>query len=353
MFNLLRLFRRDDHIDDTASAYIEGRATEHDEAELRDRAVQEPGLFGDLDSIRDTVSLLRSVQPVEAPRSFVLAEAPVQVRVKRSRIAMAPAVFAIAAAAVVGLLAVGNLADVVRQNEGSSSDAVSESFSESTAARSSEPDTAQSESAIAAGGSAATEELTGDPGLPGPPGVSGDNAADSAAQSGTTTGAGSLAAATASPAASIAISPSLPTDGAADGTAGVTVGSDGATPPSSSDFETKSDDEDDISTGETLSPVAPGTDPSGNITGSGPDSDEERRTGITSDEPMPSPDSTATALLFDIQAQPVIEQSREALSPESGPDGVALPLWQFQLGFAVLAVLMAGAWMALQRRLTA
>jgi hypothetical protein len=35
-----------------------------------------------------------------------------------------------------------------------------------------------------------------------------------------------------------------------------------------------------------------------------------------------------------------------------GKDGIALPLWQLQALFAALAVLMAGAWMLLQHRLT-
>ena len=91
-------------------------------AELQARAESDPGLLDDLDSIRSTVALLRSVEPAKAPRSFALAEAPVQVRVRRSRMAMAPAVFAIAAAAAVGLLAVGNLTDVVRQSDSTSED---------------------------------------------------------------------------------------------------------------------------------------------------------------------------------------------------------------------------------------
>ena len=122
MFNPLRLFRRAEHIDETADAYVEGRATERDMAELQARAESDPGLLDDLDSIRSTVALLRSVEPAKAPRSFALAEAPVQVRVRRSRMAMAPAVFAIAAAAAVGLLAVGNLTDVVRQSDSTSED---------------------------------------------------------------------------------------------------------------------------------------------------------------------------------------------------------------------------------------
>ena len=122
MFNPMRLFRRKDQIDDAATAYIEGRATASEKAELESRLGTEPGLREELDSLRATVSLLRSIEPAKAPRSFALAEAPVRVRRRSAsrRFAMAPAVIAIAAAAGVGLLAVGNLADVVSQSGSSS-----------------------------------------------------------------------------------------------------------------------------------------------------------------------------------------------------------------------------------------
>ena len=134
MFNPLRLLRRKDHIDDAATAYIEGRATDTEMGALQERAGREPGLMVELDSLRQTVSLLKSVEPAKAPRSFALSHAPVQVRARR-HLALAPAVLAIVAAAGVGLLAVGNLAEVVRQsgdsqnisftsNRGSSEDSV-------------------------------------------------------------------------------------------------------------------------------------------------------------------------------------------------------------------------------------
>jgi ferric-dicitrate binding protein FerR (iron transport regulator) len=123
MFNPLRLFRRKDHIDDTATAYIEGRMTASDMAEIESRMAERPGLREELDSLKATVSLLRSIEPVRAPRSFALSHAPVTAPKRAGfRLAMAPAVIAIVAAAGVGMLAVGSLADVVSQS-GSSNDA--------------------------------------------------------------------------------------------------------------------------------------------------------------------------------------------------------------------------------------
>lgn len=118
MFNPFRLFRRQEQIDDSATAYIEGRATAADEARLRERASRETGLTEELDSIRDTVSLLRSIEPARAPRSFALSYAPARVKPqsRSHRMAFAPAALAVMAAAGVGLLAAGNVADVVQQS---------------------------------------------------------------------------------------------------------------------------------------------------------------------------------------------------------------------------------------------
>ena len=127
MLNPLRIFRRKEQIDDSATAYIEGRATAADEAGLRNRAGSEQGLSEDLESLRQTVSLLRSVEPARAPRSFALSHAPAPAKVSRgNRLALAPAALAIMAVAGVGLLAVGNLADVVQQDDSGSQGRMSE-----------------------------------------------------------------------------------------------------------------------------------------------------------------------------------------------------------------------------------
>lgn len=319
MFKLLRLFRRDDHIDDAASAYIEGRATERDQAELRDRAVREPQLFQELDSIRDTVALLRSIEPAKAPRSFALASAPVQIRVKRSRIAMAPAVFAIAAAAAVGLLAVGNLAEVVRQSD--------------------------SPSSTGASGSSAADSVSLS---------ESDQEADIAAITGPSSGTG-LAGADLE---NSNLFGELERAPSAVGT---------STPSASSFLPMPTTVPGDSST----EPVAPPGQPAGGSDteavispdfgtaidgGAGIDVGPEQSSMLGSDEPMPLPESTVTGQ-FSI-TEPLGVASTDpsggiAAQPEQDKSGYPLPLWQLQVLFASIAVLMAGAWMVLQRRLTA
>lgn len=340
MFNLLRLFRRDDTIDDTAAAYVEGRANEREQAELRDRAVREPGLFRDLDSIRDTVSLLRSVESVAAPRSFALSVAPVQVRVKRPRMAMAPAAFAIAAAAVVGLLAVGNLADVVRQNDDSS---------QTVASRNSAEDSVTAGEGLAQTESAANAGSSGPASDPAAPAIDSDST-EAIERSGTAPGtaatppfsplptnvpANASLAPPADPAESVAGGPDVagaqapgiedppPVDGGApDQGLSLVAPGEGVSEPG------------DLG-GADIKAIEPGFEPG-------------------SSEPMPLPESTLTAL-FDPSGSLALE-SAEPLGGtviQDDKSGFSLPLWQLQVVFATIAVLMAGAWMILQRRLTA
>lgn len=354
MFNLLRLFRRKDHIDDTAAAYIEGRATERDQAELRERAVREPDLFGDLDSIRDTVSLLRTVEPVAAPRSFALAEAPVQVRVKRSRMAMAPAVFAIAAATLVGLLAVGNLADVVRQNDDSSFSVTNGSSSEDSVTLSRDSAASQTESAASIGGLEGAPEQGGDAEIAGGAGTSDDAGSSVVIEPDES----ARAAASPTPDSANATS-SLPPSSAitVDGTApaGDATGSDGALAPLAPGFETQPATGSESSDAVPPS-IAPGQEIPEDEAAAGSelkDNDAEPM-GPTPNEPMPLPESTVTGL-FDLSQTlelDAADQPLAARADDDEPSGFALPLWQLQIVFASIAVLMAGAWMALQRRLT-
>ena len=118
MFNPLRLLRGRDHIDDSSMAYVEGRATDEERARVEIRMAADPAFARDLESLRQTVTLLRSVASVAAPRSFALSEAPVRPRASRPRLVMAPAAMAIVAAVGVALLAAGNISDVVRQSGG-------------------------------------------------------------------------------------------------------------------------------------------------------------------------------------------------------------------------------------------
>ncbi len=342
MFNPLRLFRRADHIDEAADAYVEGRATERDLVELRSRAAAgEQGLIEDLDSIRSTVSLLRSIEPASAPRSFALAEAPVQVRIKRSRMAMAPAVFAIAAAAMVGLLAVGNLADVVRQSDSGSDES---------------PASAQAENA------AMSSEDSGsdfDPVLPG------GQQSGSGPQSGVQTGEGSLASDP--PARSAATATVAPASGGSTGdSASSSSGSQGSamtdmpepsSPPVGEAVGALPESVDPMPGGGTSTLVEPsdagaqGGDPGFTFGQEDPKTTDDGSAERDMPAPLPLPTSTN---LFD-QDAPIASIDTGDFVAEQGDEeaGVPLPIWQLQLGFAIFAVVMAGAWMLLQRRLTA
>ncbi len=348
MFSLLRLFGRKEHIDDAAAAYIEGRATERERAELDSRAAKDPSLFDDLDSIRQTVSLLRSIEPAQAPLSFALAEAPVQVRVKHTRLAMAPAVFAIAAAAAVGLLAVGNLADVVRQSDGTSS----------VQTRGTSNDAATGlnlgqQMDTAAAGLPGEPGPAGDPGEQGPDGPQGGAGPDGGSSSSAQTEIAALPMGTPEPE-----SASAPAQG---GTrlAPPSIDSDPADTTADSEFSTQRH-EGSIP----LEPALPAEVPGGDA-GSAPEMagasgpvtelEDADAAKLTEDLPTPLPNATATGLFDQSLAlrSDTADQPGTPASLEEDPAGFALPLWQLQVAFASFAVLMAGAWMLLHRRLTA
>ena len=116
MFNLKRLFGRKEQLNDAETAYVEGRASEAEAEQVRQRIAASPERLADLESLRATVNVLRSVQSEIAPRSFALAEAPAYARSPSRRMGFAPAMAAIIAAVGVGLLAVGDLTGVVDQS---------------------------------------------------------------------------------------------------------------------------------------------------------------------------------------------------------------------------------------------
>ncbi|MDA0677049.1 MAG: hypothetical protein O2788_03470 [Chloroflexi bacterium] len=294
MLNLLRLFSRKKHIDDAATAYIEGSATERDEAAIAERFAVNPGLKRDLDSIRDTVALLRSIEPVKAPRSFLLQEAPVRIRrTSRPRMATIPAVFAIAAAVMVGLLAVGNLTDVIHQSNGTGANSESAMFAKMADDKSGAAGSAASQDteALAPTGSVAASAGNGVDITPLPT-------------------PGPMPTATT---AGLAVSQPDASGGSAEGSGSALAPSIDATAPD----ETSKTLELPVTT------VDDGTDMATSL---------------------PLPAATIPAATGQL---PTFEPTSE----KSG-DGFGVPLWQLQVGFAVFAVLMAGAWMILQRRLT-
>ena len=114
-----RLFGRESDMDDATTAYIEGRASpaEFDAVsrDLGESAERER----DIEELRRTVALLRSVETPPAPRSFALTPdmVPEQQRAWRLDLSYAPAAAAAVLILAIGVLIAGDLTDLVRQSE--------------------------------------------------------------------------------------------------------------------------------------------------------------------------------------------------------------------------------------------
>ncbi|MEX2377440.1 MAG: hypothetical protein WD848_05375 [Dehalococcoidia bacterium] len=130
MFNLKRIFRKNVNLDDSEMAYVEGRAADEESGRVRARLSKNTEEEWEVESLRDTVSLLRSVAPARAPRSFQLQEAPAPAGRRAPRLAMAPAALAVAAALFVGALTAGDLTGAVNQGGGANDPAAFTTASE-------------------------------------------------------------------------------------------------------------------------------------------------------------------------------------------------------------------------------
>ena len=95
-----RLFGRKDELDDTTTAYIEGRASPAEADAIRREFDESPERGREIEELRQTVALMRSVETPPAPRFFALTPdmVPEQRRPLRLDLSYAPA----AAAAVLG-----------------------------------------------------------------------------------------------------------------------------------------------------------------------------------------------------------------------------------------------------------
>ena len=106
-------------MDDATTAYIEGRASpaEFDAVsrDLGESAERER----DIEELRRTVALLRSVETPPAPRSFALTPdmVPQQQRAWRLDLSYAPAAAAAVLILAIGVLIAGDLTDLFRQSE--------------------------------------------------------------------------------------------------------------------------------------------------------------------------------------------------------------------------------------------
>jgi negative regulator of sigma E activity len=79
---MLRLFgrRRDERErrDELLSAYLDGELTEAERERLEARLAQDPSLRAELQAMRSTVSLMRELPQVSAPRNFILTASMVE-----------------------------------------------------------------------------------------------------------------------------------------------------------------------------------------------------------------------------------------------------------------------------------
>ena len=114
-----RLFGRKDDLDDATTAYIEGRASPAELDAVRQGLDESPERERDIEELRRTVALLRSVETPPAPRSFALTPdmVPEQQRAWRLDLSYAPAAAAAVLILAVGVLIAGDLTDLVRQSE--------------------------------------------------------------------------------------------------------------------------------------------------------------------------------------------------------------------------------------------
>ena len=114
-----RLFGRKDDLDDATTAYIEGRASPAELDAVQLERDESPERGRDIEELRQTVALLRSVDTSPAPRSFALTPdmVPEQRRPLRFDLSYAPAAAAAVLVLAVGVLIAGDLTDLVRQSE--------------------------------------------------------------------------------------------------------------------------------------------------------------------------------------------------------------------------------------------
>ena len=114
-----RLFGRKDDLDDATTAYIEGRANPAELDAVRQGLAKSPEREREVEELRQTVALMRSVETPPAPRSFVLTPdmVPEHQRAWRLDLSYAPAAAAAVLILAVGVLIAGDLTDLVRQSE--------------------------------------------------------------------------------------------------------------------------------------------------------------------------------------------------------------------------------------------
>ena len=122
-----RLFGRKDELDDATTAYIEGRASPAEVDAVRRELDVSPERGREIEELRQTVDLMRSVESSPAPRSFALTPemVPDQRTPLRLDLSYAPAAAAAVLVLAVGVLIAGDLADLLRQSESGGAESMS------------------------------------------------------------------------------------------------------------------------------------------------------------------------------------------------------------------------------------
>jgi hypothetical protein len=298
MFRFLRgLAGRDKHADEATLAYIEGRADAVAAARVRERLAAAPAQREDVESLRATVSLLRSVASARAPRSFALREAPVPARAsyRPACYTRAPAMAAAATVAVVGVLLIGDLAGALRQSGGAGREAT-QSLAAPDMQVAPEAAAMKADGPAAGGGPAETLKMA----LPPPAPAS----AAAAAPAATAATAGVAARAVAP---SAAVTP--------EGTVASQAGRPGAA-------------------------VTGAPEPAASkAAAGGPAAQADLANGTPASAPVA------------VEPGPGLASEPVAIEQEAG-GGVALPLWQLEAGLVGAVVLLLAVWLALRRRRT-
>lgn len=124
-----RLFGRKDELDDATTAYIEGRASPTEVDAVRRELDVSPERGREIEELRQTVDLMRSIETPPAPRSFALTPdmVPEQRQSFRLDLSYAPAAAAAVLILAVGALIAGDLTDVLRQSESGRTESMSAS----------------------------------------------------------------------------------------------------------------------------------------------------------------------------------------------------------------------------------
>ena len=124
-----RLFGRKDELDDATTAYIEGRASPAEVDAIRRELDESPERGREIEELRQTVDLMRSIETPPAPRSFALTPdmVPEQRQSFRLDLSYAPAAAAAVLILAVGALIAGDLTDVLRQSESGRTESMSAS----------------------------------------------------------------------------------------------------------------------------------------------------------------------------------------------------------------------------------